>query len=71
MVFPSRVRGHEAGPRAGDDCSASVLPMRAGSLHVQSIATTIGGGVLCFALRYMAIRHGWRLPTARVVGNEE
>ncbi len=23
------------------------------------------GGLLCFALRFMAIRHGWRLPSAR------
>lgn len=34
-------------------------------LHVSPIASTIVGGVLCFALRYMAIRHGWHLPTAR------
>jgi uncharacterized membrane protein YeiH len=34
-------------------------------LNVSPIATTIVGGVLCFALRYMAIRHGWRLPTTR------
>ncbi|MGH2344493.1 MAG: TRIC cation channel family protein, partial [Chloroflexota bacterium] len=33
-------------------------------LHVSPIATTIAGGTLCFALRYMAIRHGWHLPTA-------
>lgn len=24
------------------------------------------GGTLCFGLRFMAIRHGWRLPTARL-----
>ena len=34
-------------------------------LRISPIATTIVGGVLCFALRYMAIRHGWHLPTAR------
>lgn len=33
-------------------------------LHISPIAATIIGGVLCFALRYMAIRHGWHLPTA-------
>lgn len=33
-------------------------------LHVPPIATTIVGGILCFALRYMAIQHGWHLPTA-------
>jgi uncharacterized membrane protein YeiH len=33
-------------------------------LHVSPIATTLVGGLLCFALRYGAIRHGWHLPTA-------
>lgn len=33
-------------------------------LHISPIATTIVGGVLCFALRYMAICHGWHLPAA-------
>jgi uncharacterized membrane protein YeiH len=33
-------------------------------LQISPIATTIIGGVLCFALRYMAIRHGWRVPTS-------
>jgi len=33
-------------------------------LHVSAVATTIVGGVLCFALRFMAIRYGWHLPTA-------
>ena len=31
-------------------------------LHIQPVATTIVGGLLCFALRFMAIRHGWHLP---------
>lgn len=35
-------------------------------LHVQPVVTTLTGGVLCFLLRYMAIRHGWHLPSARV-----
>ncbi|HEV2622461.1 MAG TPA: trimeric intracellular cation channel family protein [Frateuria sp.] len=33
-------------------------------LHIQPVATTVAGGLLCFALRYMAIRRGWRLPSA-------
>jgi uncharacterized membrane protein YeiH len=33
--------------------------------HIQPVATTIAGGCLCFALRFMAIRHGWHLPSAR------
>lgn len=36
-------------------------------LHISSTAAAIAGGVLCFALRYMAIRHGWRLPSAQDV----
>jgi uncharacterized membrane protein YeiH len=34
-------------------------------LHISPIAATIAGGVLCFALRFVAIRYGWRLPSAR------
>jgi uncharacterized membrane protein YeiH len=33
-------------------------------LHLPSEASAIVGAVLCFGLRYMAIRHGWRLPIA-------
>jgi uncharacterized membrane protein YeiH len=29
-------------------------------------ASALAGGVLCFALRYMAIRHGWHLPVAHL-----
>lgn len=39
-------------------------------LHFQPVATTVAGGVLCFVLRYMAIRHGWHLPSARVADDE-
>jgi len=35
-------------------------------LHVSPIVNAVVGGVLCFALRYMAIRHGWHLPLARL-----
>jgi uncharacterized membrane protein YeiH len=34
-------------------------------LHFSAVPATIIGGVLCFALRFMAIRYGWHLPTAR------
>jgi uncharacterized membrane protein YeiH len=33
--------------------------------HFPSIAATIVGSVLCFGLRFMAIRRGWQLPVAR------
>jgi uncharacterized membrane protein YeiH len=37
-------------------------------LHLPSTATTIAGAVLCFALRFIAIRRGWHLPIARQSG---
>lgn len=35
------------------------------SLHFQSWVAEIAGAVLCFGLRFMAMRRGWRLPVAR------
>ena len=34
-------------------------------LHVPSTAATIVGAVLCFGIRYTAIKRGWQLPVAR------
>jgi uncharacterized membrane protein YeiH len=34
--------------------------------NVSAVASTMVGGLACFALRYAAIRHGWHLPAARV-----
>jgi uncharacterized membrane protein YeiH len=34
-------------------------------LDLPSVAVTIAGALLCFALRLMAIHWGWRLPIAR------
>ena len=34
------------------------------ALHLPSTAVTIAGAVLCFGLRFMAIRRGWHLPVA-------
>lgn len=34
-------------------------------LHVPSTAATIAGAVLCFGIRYAAIKRGWQLPVAR------
>jgi uncharacterized membrane protein YeiH len=33
-------------------------------LQFQSIAVSVAGAGLCFGLRFMAIRYGWRLPQA-------
>jgi uncharacterized membrane protein YeiH len=35
------------------------------ALRLPSWAAEVTGAVLCFALRFMAIRHGWQLPVAR------
>lgn len=37
-------------------------------LHIPPTATTTAGALLCFGLRLMAIRRGWRLPLARHEG---
>lgn len=34
-------------------------------LQLPTVAVIIAGAGLCFALRFMAIRHGWHLPVAR------
>ena len=34
-------------------------------LHLSSSGAAAAGAVLCFGLRFMAIRHGWQLPIAR------
>ncbi|HET6632259.1 MAG TPA: trimeric intracellular cation channel family protein [Rhodanobacteraceae bacterium] len=36
------------------------------ALRAPPVVATVVGGLLCFALRYMAMRHGWHLPTARL-----
>lgn len=33
-------------------------------LNLPVIITALGGGLVCFGLRVMAIRRGWRLPVA-------
>jgi uncharacterized membrane protein YeiH len=35
-----------------------------GLLHFPIVMTALGGGLVCFGLRLMAIRRGWRLPIA-------
>ena len=35
-----------------------------GALGLRSTAVTIAGAVLCFGLRFIAIRRGWHLPVA-------
>ena len=44
---------------------AGALVVVAGhALNLPSAAVAIAGAALCFALRWLAIRRGWRLPTA-------
>jgi uncharacterized membrane protein YeiH len=37
-----------------------------GMLHLPSSEAAIGGALVCFALRFVAMRRGWQLPTAAV-----
>lgn len=39
-------------------------------LHWPSAPTAIAGAILCFVMRSIAIRRGWRLPRARGAGDE-
>ena len=39
-------------------------------LHLPPTAATIGGAALCFAVRLVAIRRGWALPTADRLSSE-
>jgi uncharacterized membrane protein YeiH len=48
---------------------AGALVVVAGhALRLPPAAVAIGGGVVCFGLRVMAIRRGWSLPVARPRG---
>jgi uncharacterized membrane protein YeiH len=41
--------------------------MAAGRMvHLPSAVAAIAGAVLCFAMRFAAMRHGWQLPTAHL-----
>ena len=44
---------------------ASVVVV-AGIFDISYAVSAFAGAALCFCLRFMAIRHGWRLPTARL-----
>jgi uncharacterized membrane protein YeiH len=45
-------------------CGAAVVVL-GDRLHMPPTATTLAGAGLCFGLRFMAIRYGWRLPVAK------
>lgn len=40
------------------------------ALHVSAAFAEVGGVALCFAVRFMAITRGWRLPRARLSARE-
>ena len=40
-------------------------------LHLPSAAAAVAGAVLCFGLRFMAMRRGWKLPIARPLKQSE
>jgi len=45
--------------------AGAAVVVTAHPLLVSPLISTLVGGLLCFALRYGAIRHGWHLPTAK------
>jgi uncharacterized membrane protein YeiH len=40
-------------------------------MHAPILASAASGGLVCFGLRILAIRRGWRLPAAHKSGAEE
>jgi uncharacterized membrane protein YeiH len=40
-------------------------------LDVPSAAASTAGAVLCFGLRFMAMRRGWQLPIARPLNRSD
>ena len=38
-------------------------------LQLPFTAATVTGAAICFGIRFLAIRRGWRLPVARQHGN--
>lgn len=50
--------------------AGAVIVVSGESLRLPAPATTLVGAALCFGLRFMAIRHGWRLPVARPQGDD-
>lgn len=45
--------------------AGAVLVVLGRSLQLPGAPTLVAGALLCFGLRYLAIRRGWRLPVAR------
>jgi uncharacterized membrane protein YeiH len=45
--------------------AGSTVVVAGHQLNISPFATTTAGGLLCFGLRFFAIRHGWHLPSAR------
>jgi uncharacterized membrane protein YeiH len=49
--------------------AGAIVVVVAGQLHWPAAPAALAGALLCFGLRFMAIRHGWRLPVARARDN--
>jgi uncharacterized membrane protein YeiH len=48
--------------------SGAAIVAAGDQLHIPALVTTACGGVICFGMRLMAIRWGWRLPVAAGAG---
>jgi len=51
--------------------AGAVVVVGGHALHVPAVVSTTTGGVLCFVLRFMAIRRRWHLPVARISGDDK
>jgi uncharacterized membrane protein YeiH len=51
--------------------SAATVVVIGNMLQIPASAGALLGAGLCFGLRFMAIRYGWRLPVARANGKEK
>jgi uncharacterized membrane protein YeiH len=40
-------------------------------LHLATFWTASAGAIVCFGLRFTALRRGWQLPVARVSGESD
>jgi uncharacterized membrane protein YeiH len=48
--------------------AGAAVVVSAGQLELPSAGATVAGAALCFGIRFLAIRFGWQLPSARPPG---
>jgi uncharacterized membrane protein YeiH len=51
--------------------AGAIVVVAGDSLHWPAAPTAVTAAVVCFAMRFVAIRRGWRLPIGRVADQED